>query len=231
MLKTILAAATLAVVAAAPAQARDSFDVHCADVVILQSKQVQSELKITEAQRGQMNQHAAWHRGQLEAYDKELGGKKAPDQARLLGLMNGLKTRVMTVLTPGQLKRLRELSLQRVGMTALCDPIVAKRVGMSDAQLKKMQGIFAANGRAYTKIEQEAAQAVLKPYANRQVKDKAEADKLNKEVQAKLKAAGQRVKPRLDAIQKGAEKQMRAVLTSSQYNTYQGLRGKPFRAA
>jgi hypothetical protein len=237
MLKRLIpvfaALVTLGGVAAAQTKA-DPFDAHCADIALLQAKPVQTELKITAAQRSQMNQHATWHQSQLQAIDndikaKKIDPKKTDLRPRIAGLFEQLKGRVITVLTPTQLRRLREVTLQRVGDAALCDPVVAKRLGMSDAQLKKMQTTYTEGAKKFSTIEQEAAQKVLLPYKDKRVKDKAEADRLNKEVKAKLQVAAKQVQPKLNAIRADYAKRMKAILTSSQSKAFQALRGQPFR--
>ncbi len=233
-LLTLFVAAAATVMVQAQAKL-DSFDAHCADVVILQAKPVQTELKITEAQRAKMNQAAQWHSGELKKIDDQVKAKKIDPQKtnlqpRLAGLFGQLKQRVLVVLTPTQVKRLRELTLQRVGDSALCDPVVAKRIGMSDAQLKKMQATYSEGARKFAQTEQAAVQKVLLPYKDRKPKDQAEAQKLNQEVQAKMRTASQQIRPQLNRLRADYAKRIRAILTTPQFQAYSALRGKPFKA-
>ncbi|MGV3616860.1 MAG: hypothetical protein ACO1SV_16155 [Fimbriimonas sp.] len=235
MLKRItLLFAAVALSGAAAAQAKlDPFDAHCSDIVALQAKPVQKELGVTEAQRKQMNVHATWHQGQLKAVDAEIKAKKTDPnspalQARLAKLFEGLKGRVLSALTATQVKRLREISIQRVGDAALCDPIVAKRVGMSADQLKKMQTTYAEGARKFAELEQSTAQKILLPYKDRKPKDEADAKRLNAEVQKKMATAAAQVRPKLNAIRADYGKRMKAILTSTQAKTFAALRGKPF---
>lgn len=235
MLKRLLPLfVTLAVAGAALAQGKiDMFDAHCADITILQSKAVQKEVGISEAVRKKMNEQATWHQRQLQALDSEIRtNKKNPQspeiQGKIANLFAALKARVLQNLTPTQVKRLGELSLQRVGDAALTDPMVAKKVGLSDAQLKKLQTTYTEGAQKFAQLEQETAQKVLLPYKDRKPKDEAEAKRLNQEIQAKLATAGKQVKPKMDALRADYKKRIRAILTSTQTAAYNKLRGKPF---
>jgi hypothetical protein len=238
MLKRLLPLlATLALAGAAFAQGKiDTFDAHCADITILQSKAVQKEVGISEAVRKKLNDQATWHQRQLQALDSEIRTtKKDPRSAEIQGkianLFATLKSRVLSNLSPAQVKRLGELSLQRVGDAALTDPIVAKKVGLSDAQLKKMQTTYSEGAQKFVKLEQETAQKVLLPYKDRKPKDEAEAKRLDQEIQTKLAAAGKQIQPKMEALRATYRKRIRAILTSTQTATYNKLRGKPFRGS
>jgi hypothetical protein len=232
MTRLALLFALLCAVATAAAQKMDPFDFHVADVGILQVKQVQAELKVTEAQRGRMNQQAERHRTRVEAYLKKMESEKkqvAPDDKTLMGYFRDLKQGVLAVLQPNQLKRLREISLQRAGLSALTDQTVAKRVGMSDAQLKRMRDAFTAGMNEVNKLQQDAFNGVMKKYENRKPKDEAEANALRKQVEGELQAAGKRIQPQVDKALKSTETRMLAVLDSKQQASWKSLQGAPFR--
>lgn len=220
----------LCVAAFAGAQAPDPFDAHCADIVILQSKAVQKELGITKAQRDRMNLHAKEHQKTLDALQKKYQGSKADPQGDLFKAFGILKSGVLQELTPTQVVRLRELSLQKIGLIALCDPIVAKKIGLSDAQVTKLRTTYDEGFRKFNEIDQGAAQKVLQPYGNVKPKDKAEADRINEEVKRKLLAARNGVAPQLKTIRDTYDRRMRAVLSPAQLNLYNSLRGKPFKS-
>jgi Skp family chaperone for outer membrane proteins len=237
MLRSFLLVLLLLSVALVGAQTQhDPFDAHCADILILQSKPVQKELKVSEAQRAKLNTHASWHQAELAKMDKELKDKKAnPNdpkvRERLEGLFSGLKSRVLSSLSKAQVKRLREVSLQNVGDVALCDPVVAKRIGMSQAQLKKMQSTYQEGASKFNSLEQEAAQKVLLPYKDKKPKDEAEAKKWNAEIQKKLASAAAAAKPKIAGIRAEYAKRMKAILSKTQWSKYLALKGKPFKAS
>jgi len=224
----------IAVAATAVAHAQvDPFDAHCANIGILQAKPIQKEIGLTEAQRTKLNVHADWLRQQVQSIEAEARVKKLTRNSpevlqRQEQLSDELKSRCLRELQPAQVKRLREITLQQVGDAALCDPIVAKRVGLSDDQLKRMQATYREGAQKFSEIEQAAAQKVLLPYKDRHVNDKATAEKLQAEVRKKLDAAAAAVKPQLNAVRLDYAKRMKAILTSSQAKTYESLRGRRF---
>jgi hypothetical protein len=146
-----------------------------------------------------------------------------------VGYFYELKLNVMRVLTPVQLKRLGEISLQRVGLAALTDEKVAKRIGMSNTQLSKMRLAFKDGGTKYAAAEKAAATPVLTKYKDKKVKDQKEAAALQKQFDADMAAAMQKAGPQLVAIKASAEKSMKAILTKDQLAKYQALMGKTFK--
>ncbi|MEZ0324543.1 MAG: hypothetical protein ACAH95_01435 [Fimbriimonas sp.] len=211
----------------------DEFYFHAANIELLQAKPVQKEIGVTEAQRNRMNDFADIHRGRLSTLEAEYKkAKKNPREVtkdpKLVGFFYELKLNVMRTLQPAQLKRLGEISLQQVGLAALTDEIVAKKVGMSKAQLEKMRAAFKAGGTKYAAAERAAANPVLTKYKDKHVKDKKEAEAMQKQFDADMHAAMQRASPNLTGIRAAAEKSMKAILTSSQLSKYQALLGRKF---
>jgi hypothetical protein len=212
----------------------DDFQFHAADVALLQMKPVQKELGVTEAQRTRMNQFADAHRAKLQQMQKDYEkAKKNPEDAakdpRLVGYFYELKLNVMRQLKPAQLKRLSEISLQRVGLAALTDEKVSTKVGMSKDQLAKMRAAFQAGGQKYADAERKAAQPILDKYKDKKVKDQKEAQALQKQFNGELQAAMKKAQPQLAAIKAQAEKAMKTILTAAQVSKYQSLLGKPFK--
>ena len=221
-----------ALFAAAVASAQDAFDTHVADVGLLQARQVQDDVKITAAQRTKMNAAADAHRKRLEAYQKQLQalGGGQPDRARMQGFFDTLKKDVFAVLSPAQIARLRQLTLQRLGLISLTDNDVAKRVGLSPAQVGGLKKAFQSGRAKFVALQKSAAAPILAPYKNRKAKDQAEAAALRKEVEGKLKVASVKVKPQLEAIGKQTDVAMLAVLTAPQKAKWAALKGVPFKA-
>ncbi len=213
------------------ASAQIDFDKRASDVGLLQSKAIQTEVGITAAQRDKMNLAAEAHRKRLEAYQKQLQalGTMTPDKTRLLGFFETLKNDVFAVLTPPQIKRLRELTLQRLGMVSLTDPQVAKKVGLSSAQIDKLKAAFEAGRTKFVTLQQGTANQILAPYKNRKPTSQAEATSLRAEVDGKMKAASLKIKPQLEAIGKETDASMLAVMTPAQKSAWTALKGKSFK--
>ena len=216
----------------ASASAQLSFDKRAADIGILQAKQVQADVGITAAQRAKLNSAAERHRASLKEYEKQLKalGTTTPDKQKMLGFFETLKSDVFAVLSPAQIKRLRELTLQRLGLVALTDEQVAKKVGLSPTQVSKLKSAFQAGRSKFVALQQSTAKPILAPYEGRKPKSQAEATALRTEIEGKLKAASSRVKPRLVAIGRETDANMMAVLTAPQKAAWTALKGRPFKA-
>jgi hypothetical protein len=230
----LLCAAACAFAQGSALAGMDPFQFHAADVQILQAKPVQAELKISEAQRNAMNKFAAQHRKHLEDLEQEYEKKKKPmsdaqKDPRIVGYFLELKTNVMRQLSKYQLKRLSELSLQRAGMAAITDDVVAKKVGLTTAQLTKYRDAFKTSGEKYAAAEQKAAAPVLAKYKNKKPKDAKEAEALRKQYNSDLEAALKKASPTLNAIRAQAEKTLLGLLTAKQKKAWTAVQGKPFK--
>lgn len=222
-------AVLLFAVALASAQEPDRFDAHCANILVLQNKGVQKALGITKPQLDRMRMFSDHHDAELAALDKRTKGTKTNVDPELLKYFAELKDAVVGVLSPAQLKRLREITMQEAGLLALCDPIVGKRAGLSAPQIAKLRSTYDEGLKKYTAVEREAQERVLAPYKDKKPKTKEEVDALNKEVGAKLSAEKKRIAPQLKVIRDDYDKRMRAILTSTQLATYNSLRGAPLK--
>lgn len=211
----------------------DNFQFHTADMQLMQAKPVQAELKMTEAQRAKMNEFAAKHRKRLENLEKEYEKKKKPlsdaeNDPVVVGYYLELKTNVMLQLSKAQLKRISELSLQRVGMAALTDDVVAKKVGMTTAQLGKFRDAFAASGKQFAAAQQKAAGPIIAKYKDKKPKDQKDAEAIRKQYDAEMMAAMKKAEPGLRAIQASAQKKLDSMLTPAQKTAWKAVQGKPF---
>jgi len=219
-------------VAAHAGASMDPFDLHAADLLILQAKTIQNELKVTEAQRKQMNDAAAADRTKRAALDKDFkAGKITQDAARKMvaQLFQTLKENVLSSLTAPQLKRLREISLQRVGLIALADEKIATRVGLNATQLKQYREVCQKGAELNASIQRQAAEPIMAKYKGVQPKNEAEAKELRTKVEADFAAARAKVTPQLKAIESATTKKLLAILTPAQKAAWEALKGKPFK--
>jgi len=199
----------------------DMFDAHCADIMVLQTKKIQTELGVTKSQRQKMNVFAKKYDAKANALKKELKASGKRSDPRLLEYYDDLKIGVLGELTADQVRRLREISLQKFGLIALCDPVVGKKLGLSDDQQKKLRSTY---DEGKMKFDSTLAR-VYEPYQNRVPKDKAEAEAIRVELKGKLSIA----KFPLLSIRDDYDKRMRAILTSNQKAAYAALLGKPYK--
>lgn len=224
----------MALAVAASAQI-DPFDYHCADVVLLQAKEVQTELKITEAQRAKMNEAAATHRTRLTTYDAQQKAAKTKDSqqqaaAKLKGYFDELKRGVFTSLSAAQLKRLREISLQRAGLLALLDDVVAKKVNLTGATHTKFRTAFTDGAKQAGTIERASLKPIFDKYEPKMkaAKTADERRKIEQQMRPELEAAGKKIAPQIQKLQNETQQKLVAILTPAQKNTWQALLGKPF---
>lgn len=245
-MKKLVAVALMGLVGTVVASA-DQFDSLVANVSLLQDKSVQKELGVTEALRAKLNKHADWFNGQMKQMDTELAAarKKNPKAKvsgdKIIGLQKQLKSKVLAELSARQVLRLREITLQEAGYSALLDKTVADRVGLTAAQLKSLRDEWSRNeakadayGREGGKIEEKALQPIFAKYGKTEPKDKAEAEKRRNEVQAALK----KVEPQLKAVQTkinalgpSFDAFVKKTCTAAQLSTLKSLQGPEFKGA
>lgn len=213
----------------------DAFDAGHADIVLLQSKAVQKDIGLTKSQRDAMNVVATTHRKRMEAFGLKLQkqGKDPRTLARndptVAGYVLNLRKGVLGALTPKQLTRLRQLTLQRIGTSALVDAGVATRIGVNAPNLKKMRADFEAGRLRLERVEKTVTAPIMAKYKDVKPKSRAEAEQYQTEARQDLAAASAKAKPELEAISQDVSKRIMSHLTSTQKKSFQDLLGKPFR--
>ncbi len=105
------------------------------------------------------------------------------------------------------------------------DAVVARRVGMSDPQLKSFRAAYGAGQQQIYAVERAAAAPILNKYKGMKPKDQAERDRITKQVTAELKAASAKIRPRIIAIIKSTEKKLQGIMTAPQRKTFLALQG------
>lgn len=214
----------------------DPFDFHCADVVLLQAKEIQSDLGVTEAQRKKMNDAADTHRVRLTTYEaqqKRANPKdtKEQSQKKLRGYYDELKRGVFGSLNAAQMKRLREISLQRAGLLALLDDVVAKKIGLSGASHEKFRTAFTDGAKAASAIERANLKPIFDKYEPKMRAAKTEADrkKVETEMRPELDAASKKIAPQIQKLQGETQSKLVAILSAQQKAAWTALLGKPFK--
>ena len=199
-----------------------SFDDQIASIILLQDKAVQKDIGVSEQQRDAMNKFADAHRAKLAAYYKQVKGK--PDEKKLYEMFSVMKHGVLSQMTPSQVRRLREISLQYLDFTALADNTVGAKIGLSPAeheQIIKLVGSMQKKGQS---IEADAKRIVDADPRVAKAKTQQEKDAIAKD-------AFMKIMPRLQDLKADARKQVLAVLTPAQRTTWQQLLGKPFQGS
>jgi hypothetical protein len=218
-------------------QANTPFEIHIADIMLLQAKPVQTELKVTEAQRKKMNQHAQKHQSVLAELEKKYGAKKVDPATmqqvspKLQEAFVALKRSVLQTLTPAQVRRLGEINLQRLGIAVLVDDRVATQVGMTPAQLTEFRKVYTENGQKVAKLQEDASQPIITKYQKLKPKTKEEAEQLQTKFQNEMAVAGKKIEPKVRSLEQSTAKKLQGMLTSKQTASFKKLLGKPFRPA
>jgi hypothetical protein len=209
----------------------DDFDAYIADIQILQDKNVQAELGITEGQRTAMNKHADWFNGETHSIGSQVNsGKLKPEEAntKMGSLLVTMKHRIIGELTAAQLKRLREITLQRDGLLPLLDKKVGEKIGLTEGQRKKLVTAYAENDEKARNLQKTAMQPIADKYAAMKPKDKAEETKLTDQMNKEMAAAAAKIQPDLEKLAKTFSDLVDATLSKGQKDDFTALKGKPF---
>jgi hypothetical protein len=144
-------ALTLLVTAAASAQQqgrRFGGGAFQGGVGILQRTEVQTELKLTDAQKTQVSQMFEQRRGQGGGQRGQGNASFEERQKRLAERMAEDMKQVNAILNADQQKRFKEIWLQQQGLPALAYPSVASELKLSDEQHSKVMSILSEQAQA-----------------------------------------------------------------------------------
>gem|GEM_PF-2590679 len=226
---------TLGLIALVGAQALQSFDRYAADFRLLTLDSVKKELKVTQTQRDKMNRHADTHAATLNRLQKQFDGAKNKEAEskkiapQIANANKKLSDSVLAELTPVQLRRLREISLQSVGPSALADMTIGKQAGLSEAQVRQIRKAIEAGAAQAEKIQQAAFQRVTQGMPKERPKDEKKAQELLKEGKRRSDQEAKRIAPQLERISKDTDAKILAVLTPQQRQTWTGPPEKSFK--
>jgi hypothetical protein len=230
----ILAALAAGTAAAHAAQEQDlEFDRYACNIIILQDKSVQKELNIQPIQKFNLNKHADWFNADQARLGSLLQSGQAPkdiDKQQEAALAK-MKEKVLGELSKWQTGRLREISLQQAGKTAVLDEKIAKKIGMNDAQIKELRKAYEENMKAAAKLEQDTLQPIIVKYQAKKPKDEKEAKALSQQFDVELKAANAKVDPVIEKMAKDFLAKIDKSMTEDQKKKYKALLGKPFKFA
>lgn len=222
---------SLVLCAAVTARATDEFDMYVSDVAILQIKEIQKELKITEGQRASMNNHAKWLNEQGIEIDKLVVDRKlSPENANktMQALLATLKKKVLGELSDAQVKRLREITLQRDGLLPLMDQKVSEKIRMTKAQLKKIREAYVTNDVRSKALQEKAFAPIRQKYDRMKPKNETERQQLLAQANKELDAAKAVLAPELEKLGKEFEGLVNRTLSKGQLDAFKALKGRPF---
>ncbi len=219
----------------------DDFDKRYADASLLQNKNVQTELGMSEGLRAKLNKHAdAFNEamGALQTkYAKDVeaarkaGAKQPPpfpaEKAQAIDAT--LRKNVIGELSESQVKRLRELSLQIAGYQAFLDDGVAKRCGLNQTQVKKLRTAFEDNTKKLASLQQMIEARIQAKYKDKKPKDEAEAKKLSEDYQADMQKEIKASESQFQEIRSAWIYVVKHTVNAKQRNVLESLQGKAFK--
>lgn len=214
----------------------DMFDARVADVALLQSKPIQREVNLTESQRTEMNKLADKFNASMKVIAAKIrktsDSKEPPKQLppEVKQAQRELAEGVLRKLSAAQLRRLRELTLQAVGPVALTDPMVAKRVGLTDAQVKKISTMLRAALERGAALADKARRVFVADYKAKNPKTDAEKKRLSGEMNQRIAADRKRLQPTLNRLAAEANTRVNAVMSPNQRAAWAALQGKRMTA-
>lgn len=212
------------------------FDYEVSNIGLMQAKEVQKDMGISEAQRAKLNKHADW----LNAQNKKLNSmaekfaakKKQPPavlQLESIQILKEMKRRVMGELSKQQVVRLRELTIQQAGYLALMDPSVAQKIGLNESKVGQIRSHFEQNNKDLNEAQKAAFDPLAKKYQNADPKAIESDPKKKAEYEKDVQAAQAKVGPKMEALQKDWNSFVEKLLTSQQLSAFKALQGKTFK--
>jgi hypothetical protein len=232
LLRLVSAASLFAIATAG--LAKDEFDLKVANVEIMRDRVIQDELGITEGQRKTLNGFAdkfnAANNAKIAEYQK---AKKQPDMAFQKYTFEQyvkMRTAVLGSLSDGQLRRLREITIQAAGPRAIMDKNVATKIGLTDKDYTFIRSTIVASDQKIAKIKGEVGEIIRKKYEKAaKPKTKAEAEALNKKVQGDIATQMKKREPELSKIVKSSDEKVKTVVKQTHLDKLKALCGKPFQ--
>jgi hypothetical protein len=112
---------------------------------LLQNSDVRKELKITPSQRTKIGELSRSlhekHRPELERLKNEGANGRAKMLALMANISEESAKEMETVLSPEQMKRLRQIGVQALGLEAFFDPGLERELGLTPEQKEKLATI------------------------------------------------------------------------------------------
>lgn len=198
--------------------------------LLITSPNVAQDLNLSKAQIDQRT-------GFVSAYDKKRDeitanmdatsqDKIEVIQKQLDGLVATLQNNLLSILTPAQTNRLKQIAIQQVGVDALADDMVAKDLALTAGQRTKIAAIRERVSKADDDYQNALSDALLKVPDPGSDPDALEAYKAKQ--QAIVKALKPKERVYLAAKAQG-DKDMLAVLTPAQLKKWNAMQGKKLK--
>lgn len=191
------------------------------------SPNVAQELKLTGMQVSKRTQLFGEYEKKREDLTIQLSKSNNAEatQKELDKILLDLQNKLIAILTPQQVTRLRQIAVQQVGIYGLSDPDVAADLGLTSQQKAKIAAIRESISKPEVEYQEALAEALSK------LPDPGTDPAAIKAYEAKQKQIVRSMKPK-EAIYIAAkikgEKDMLATLTPAQQTKWKAMKGKPF---
>jgi hypothetical protein len=120
--------------------------------------------------------------------------------------------------------------LQAYGLNGILDTTVAKKVGLSEAQIAKMRDTYKEGSKKANDLMVGAMKPVNKQFTTKP-KDAAEEQRMKADYDAKSKAAVHAVMPNVQKVNDDTQQAMLAIFTPQQKAAFLALQGKVFHSS
>jgi hypothetical protein len=178
---------------------------------LLMNSQIRAEVKLTSTQQAAVEKAIAEYG---TAQQKLMADRNAPE-SQVRGLDTSFAKKALAAVDGTQEKKLLSLTVREIGVKALADKEIAKRVGLTKAQSKKVAGLLAKIDKRNLAFDE----MVAKGLNDIDGEDPAKANKLRAEIVKSYDS--ERVKLRKDI--KVLESAVVASLTAPQRVKWQAL--------
>lgn len=214
-----------------------SFEEKIANVALLQNKDIQDELGITESLRNKLNTYADEFNAKANKAQEDFQ-KKNPNATaaspelikQIEGYQKTMEKNVLGALSKAQLKRLSEITLQASGFPAMMDPNVAKQIGLTDAQVKKLRDAFQVSEQNIQRLVEKEQNKIRDKY-NKQYKTEEESKAAQESVNRESAEAMKRIEPEIVKQRNAWLATFKKTVKAIQINRFEALLGKPFKPA
>ncbi|MGE0000901.1 MAG: hypothetical protein AB7F50_06875 [Fimbriimonadaceae bacterium] len=204
---------------------RDPFDLYLCDINILQDKGIQAELKVGEAQRAKLNEHATW----FDEEAKRIESNAAADSRveLLLTARAVFKARVLDSLSDPQVKRLAQLSLRAMDIVAVLDLEIGKKLGITEVQQKKLFDEWKKTGEAVAAALARVRKPIVEKYRAKTADSDGERKALQAEMAKEIAETDKTIQDEIQGHKKAFEATVAKTLSDGQKKEWERLKGPP----
>lgn len=203
-----------------------------ASVMLIGDQVIQKDLKLTVAQdkaiREAFTKYADVATELVRKYNKDRANKPKYN-AMLHAEQRTLITKCISILNPAQEARLKEIGIQHHGIFSAGNPDVAKELGLSDAQIKQINGYRKQYVDTMNSVSQRRAKEIRAVPQPKNVKDEKQVAEYRKKLQEVANRTREQDIKIIDDKRQAMEKLAEKVLTAKQKAHFERLKGKPLK--